>query len=55
MTEEPRSSGAINEVKLEGSLAGRHSLHRCGHSPGTATVYGGRWREADLVLKEVVV
>lgn len=26
-----------------------------GTVPGPATVYGGRWREADLVLKEVVV
>lgn len=44
MAEEPRSSGAINEVKLEGSLAGRHSLHWCGHSPRTRHDV---WREEE--------
>lgn len=35
MAKEPRSSGEISEVKLEGCLVGRHSLHWCGHGPGT--------------------
>lgn len=55
MPEGPRSSGSINEVKLEGPSQEGTGYVGVGtaHRPGG--VYGGRCREADFVLKEIVV